>query len=396
MAGIARMAAIGQPHVGVGGSECLASSRSRLRLRRGCSADRDLYSSIFSLSNSPAQAALDVSGPLSLSPALPTRCALATTPRLGQSVFLGRSFRESQSDDVKGKKKAGRTVPRKGGEGRISRVGVTPVASAAAAADAAADSGTGATEALPEADDANAAATPEKKIASTLMLGALFGLWYLFNIYFNIYNKQLLRILPLAVAHLLGNMLTNVSLGKVSVSFTHTIKALEPFFTVLLSALFLGEFPKPLVLASLVPIVGGVGLASISEEKALDNINLFSIITILACVLVLPIAFFTEGIRLTPAAISAAGLDVGQILTRTLIASICFHAYQQVSYMILAKVNPVTHSVGNCVKRVVVIVSSVIFFQTPVSPVNALGTAIALMGVFLYSRVKAAAKPKKA
>ena len=32
-------------------------------------------------------------------------------------------------------------------------------------------------------------------------------------------------ILPLAVVHTLGNLLTNVSLGAVSVSFTHTIKA---------------------------------------------------------------------------------------------------------------------------------------------------------------------------
>lgn len=48
----------------------------------------------------------------------------------------------------------------------------------------------------------------------------------------------------------------------------------------------------------------------------------------------------------------------------------------QVSYGILEKVSPVTHSVGNCVKRVVVIVSSVIFFQTPVSPVNAFGKSL--------------------
>lgn len=45
----------------------------------------------------------------------------------------------------------------------------------------------------------------------------------------------------------------------------------------------------------------------------------------------------------------------------------------QVSYMILEKVTPVTHSVGNCVKRVIVIVTSVLFFRTPVSTVNALG-----------------------
>ena len=41
--------------------------------------------------------------------------------------------------------------------------------------------------------------------------------------------------------------------------------------------------------------------------------------------------------------------------------------------MILEKVSPVTHSVGNCVKRVVVIVSSVVFFQTPVTFINSLG-----------------------
>jgi hypothetical protein len=32
-------------------------------------------------------------------------------------------------------------------------------------------------------------------------------------------------VVPLAVVHTLGNLLTNVSLGAVSVSFTHTIKA---------------------------------------------------------------------------------------------------------------------------------------------------------------------------
>lgn len=49
----------------------------------------------------------------------------------------------------------------------------------------------------------------------------------------------------------------------------------------------------------------------------------------------------------------------------------------KVSYMILERVSPVTHSVGNCVKRVVVIVTSVLFFRTPVSPINSLGNLAA-------------------
>ena len=63
--------------------------------------------------------------------------------------------------------------------------------------------------------------------------------------------------------------------------------------------------------------------------------------------------------------------------------------------MILQKVSPVTHSIGNCVKRVVVIVSSVIVFATPVSMLNAVGTAIALSGVFMYSQVKRMQTKKK-
>ncbi|KAK7849216.1 phosphoenolpyruvate/phosphate translocator 1 [Quercus suber] len=245
----------------------------------------------------------------------------------------------------------------------------------------------------------------------TLELGALFGLWYLFNIYFNIYNKQVLKvypypvtvtaiqfavgtvivslmwglnlykkpnvsgsqlavILPLAVVHTLGNVFTNMSLGKVAVSFTHTIKAMEPFFSVVLSAMFLGE-------------------------ESLDNITLFSIITVMSFILLAPVALFMEGVKFTPTFLQSAGLNVNQIYTRSFLAALCFHAYQQVSYMILQRVSPVTHSVGNCVKRVVVIVSSVLFFKTPVSPINTLGTGVALSGVFLYSQLKRL-KPKKA
>jgi hypothetical protein len=48
---------------------------------------------------------------------------------------------------------------------------------------------------------------------------------------------------------MLGTVFTNMSLGKVAVSFTHTIKASEPFFTVVLSALFLGKVPNTEILA---------------------------------------------------------------------------------------------------------------------------------------------------
>ncbi|KAM0827887.1 hypothetical protein ACQ4PT_067898 [Festuca glaucescens] len=306
-------------------------------------------------------------------------------------------------------------------------------------------------------------------IAGAVQLGAMIVAWYLLNIYFNIYNKQVLqalpfplpytitafqlgfgslvilfmwaarlhplpnlsaaqlaKIAPLAAGHMLGTVFTNMSLGAVAVSFTHTIKASEPFFTVLLSAFFLGEWPSLLVLGSLVPIVGGVALASLTEvsfnwvgfwsamasnllnqtrnvlskrllggeeEESMDDINLFSLITVLSFLLSCPLMLLAEGVKFSPAYFQSTGLNLQELCVRAALAGLCFHGYQKISYMILARVSPVTHSVANCVKRVVVIVSSVLFFRTPVSPVNALGTGAALGGVYLYSRLKKS-KPK--
>lgn len=38
-------------------------------------------------------------------------------------------------------------------------------------------------------------------------------------------------------------------------------------------------------------------------------------------------------------------------------------------------------------KRISVIVSSIIIFHTPLQPINALGAAIAILGTFIYSQV---------
>ncbi|GLC40869.1 holo-[acyl-carrier-protein] synthase [Pleodorina starrii] len=311
----------------------------------------------------------------------------------------------------------------------------------------------------------------QSELVSTLILGGMFAAWYAANIAFNLYNKQVLKVfaypitvtqvqflvgsaitllswatgllkapkitaatvrsvLPLAVVHTLGNLLTNMSLGAVAVSFTHTIKAMEPFFSVVLSAIFLGDTPSPAVMMTLLPIVGGVAIASMTEasfnwfgflsamgsnltfqsrnvlskklmlkkggEGGLDNISLFCCITLASAVLLLPFNLVLEGWKMTPAGLAEMGVsNPAEVFGWVAASGLCFHAYQQVSYAILQKVSPVTHSIGNCVKRVVVIASSVLFFQNPVSMQNALGTAIALAGVFAYGSVKRAAGKKK-
>lgn len=67
--------------------------------------------------------------------------------------------------------------------------------------------------------------------------------------------------------------------------------------------------------------------------------------------------------------------------------SVFYHLYNQVSYMSLNEISPLTFSIGNTMKRVTVIVSSIIIFHTQVRPINAVGAAIAIFGTFLYSQV---------
>jgi len=55
--------------------------------------------------------------------------------------------------------------------------------------------------------------------------------------------------------------------------------------------------------------------------------------------------------------------------------------------MSLDQISPLTFSIGNTMKRISVIVSSIIIFHTPLQPINALGAAIAILGTFIYSQV---------
>ena len=65
-----------------------------------------------------------------------------------------------------------------------------------------------------------------------------------------------------------------------------------------------------------------------------------------------------------------------------------FYLYNEVAFLALGRVNPVTHAVGNTLKRVVIIIASVIAFKTPISTLGVIGSSIALTGTLLYSLSK--------
>ena len=68
------------------------------------------------------------------------------------------------------------------------------------------------------------------------------------------------------------------------------------------------------------------------SKGSLDNINLFSIITILSFLLLTPFALLRDGgFTFSASAMRGMGiLDPNLVIKRALFAGFCFHAYQQV------------------------------------------------------------------
>ncbi|KAI4320777.1 hypothetical protein MLD38_034222 [Melastoma candidum] len=224
-------------------------------------------------------------------------------------------------------------------------------------------------------------------------------------------------LLPVALAHTIGHVAATVSMSKVAVSFTHIIKSGEPAFSVLVSRFLLGETFPAAVYFSLLPIIGGCALAAVTElnfnmtgfmgamisnlafvfrnifskkgmkGKSVSGMNYYACLSILSLIILTPFAVAVEGPQMWAAGWQKALSDIGPHIVWWVAAqSVFYHLYNQVSYMSLDEISPLTFSIGNTMKRISVIVSSIIIFHTPVQPVNALGAAIAILGTFLYSQ----------
>ena len=65
--------------------------------------------------------------------------------------------------------------------------------------------------------------------------------------------------------------------------------------------------------------------------------------------------------------------------------TLTWHVPLQFAFNTLQRVTPVSHGVCNVVKRVVIIGTSVVFFGNKLTDKTKLGTAIALLGTYLYT-----------
>lgn len=275
------------------------------------------------------------------------------------------------------------------------------------------------------AGGAKAAAVVEEPagggLAETLQIGTYFALWYLFNIGYNIYNKQALNalaypwtiatlqmatgvfyfvplwllkirkapklsmddiktLIPIALCHTGVHVGAVIALGAGAVSFAHIVKASEPVVTCGLNALLLKEvLPLPVYL-TLLPIIGGVAIASMKElsftflalasamlsnvssaargvlskktmsgkqiGENLDAQNLYAVLTAISTIILIPTCLAMEGTAFFTGfknLVATGDFTNKSLATLLALGGATYYAYNEVAFLALGKVNSSCH-----------------------------------------------------
>ncbi|KAJ6423249.1 hypothetical protein OIU84_024231 [Salix udensis] len=280
-----------------------------------------------------------------------------------------------------------------------------------------------------EADRSEPVEAPEVKseAAKKVKIGIYFATWWALNVVFNIYNKKVLNAFPYpwltsTLSLACGSLMMLISWAtriaeapKTDFEFWKTLFPVAVAHTIGHVA---ATVSMSKVYLSLVPIIGGCALAAVTElnfnmvgfmgamisnlafvfrnifskkgmkGKSVSGMNYYACLSMLSLLILTPFAIAVEGPQMWAAGWQTALSEIGPHFVWWIAAqSVFYHLYNQVSYMSLDEISPLTFSVGNTMKRISVIVSSIIIFHTPVQPVNALGAAIAVLGTFLYSQI---------
>lgn len=196
-----------------------------------------------------------------------------------------------------------------------------------------------------------------------------------------------------------------------------TVKSSVPFFTVFLERFVLNSRQETLIYVSVLPIVGGVSLASWSEQSfeltgflaaiigsvvtawlalltakllqtKLDAVNLLYYMTPLSAIFLVPFALYFEGNLIWRDWIAREAQY--SLLSTLLISGAVAFSLNALTFILINSTSALTYTVLGNVKVIFSIVISVLIFGNPVGWINALGCIITLAGAAWYQKLKRA------
>mmetsp|Transcript_10869 Transcript_10869/g.35794 ORF Transcript_10869/g.35794 Transcript_10869/m.35794 type:complete len:318 (+) Transcript_10869:44-997(+) len=234
---------------------------------------------------------------------------------------------------------------------------------------------------------------------------------------------QVMKLAPVGFFTAAAHAGAVFSLSAGAVSFAQVIKAAEPAFAAAIGYAVYGSSVSRAKLLMLVPVIGGICIASASEldftwaclaaagganvaaafrgqenKKAMagdmkaaigGGANAYAIGTLWSTLLLIPTVFITGEWQKMDAFLKVwedDGLPGHTGFRFNLIMSgLTFYLYNEVSTLALGKISGVTHSVANTAKRAIIIVGCAIAFGESMSPSKMAGCSIAIGGTFLYA-----------
>lgn len=246
-------------------------------------------------------------------------------------------------------------------------------------------------------------------------------------------GADILKTLPVGFCSAAAHACTVFALGGDPL-FGQIVKSGEPVLSALVNTVFYGKPPSNGQVACLPIIVGGVAFASLNkgvdggyalkfdqtalvfgmlantfaafkggENKKLMSDkgiaerfggvgNQFAVTQILAFVMCLPVMFFTEGEKFSD---FLKIIKTSSLLQFNLVMSgLCFYLYNELATMTLQVTGPVTASVANTAKRVIVMVYMAAVTGKVLTEEQKIGAGVAIAGVLLYSIIDDLLKPK--
>lgn len=217
---------------------------------------------------------------------------------------------------------------------------------------------------------------------------------------------------PISFFIIFGKLATYFSYEYVSMALTHTAKASEPVFNVLLAAVLFREYHSAGVYLSLLPIAAGVGLASITEMsynhigfvcavfsalmKVLQNIftkrimlrDQFSFFQLhLYCGVASLLVLMPLMVAMGEAELSGAGMGKATMWP-LLWCGLMQYVSSVSSYWVLTLLAHLSFTITNTMKRLFIIASATWYFGRGFTLTNAAGVALAIGGILAYNASK--------